>query len=91
LAPDQQKRIAEVLSNKGRASEVVCEGFSVELKREDIWCLNPGEWLNDEVHFLLPPSHLSLPANATYLGDKFLHQPPDGTKQRVSAGENIYI
>lgn len=53
LTPEQNKKVQEILSSRGGDDDIVSEGFSVELKREDIRCLKPGEWLNDEVYIII--------------------------------------
>jgi hypothetical protein len=51
LTTEQQNKIADMLSFRGNPNGVVAEGFDIEILREDIRCLQPTEWLNDEVCF----------------------------------------
>lgn len=49
LTQEQNKKVSEILSSRGNGDDIISSGFSVELRRDDVQCLRPGEWLNDEV------------------------------------------
>lgn len=46
---DEERQLAENGLDDGNAEEVLASRFNVEVKRKQLWCLRPGQWLNDEV------------------------------------------
>jgi Ulp1 family protease len=41
------------MDTDGDSTEVIADGFNVKLTRNDVSCLDNGQWLNDEVSCML--------------------------------------
>eukprot|EP00811_Abedinium_folium_P002266 NODE_12076_length_1247_cov_6.458929.p1 GENE.NODE_12076_length_1247_cov_6.458929~~NODE_12076_length_1247_cov_6.458929.p1 ORF type:complete len:243 (-),score=82.07 NODE_12076_length_1247_cov_6.458929:365-1093(-) len=49
LTADERELAARGLDEAANPKEIVASRFKVELTREQLLCLRPGQWLNDEV------------------------------------------
>eukprot|EP01067_Filipodium_phascolosomae_P000814 Filipodium_phascolosomae@DN1585_c0_g1_i1.p2 len=49
LTPEEEKEVEVLLDESRDLNELIVEGFAIPMTREKLLCLNPRQWLNDEV------------------------------------------